>query len=114
MTEPTGKRSFKCQQCGTCCRWPGHVLLTDADIARLVAATGLSEDAFMDQYTDLAANRRQLTLKDIHGKDCIFLKDNGCAHYGARPEQCRSFPHGWRVSAGCPALEAMDKTELKH
>lgn len=113
MTEQTGKRSFKCQQCGTCCRWPGHVLLTDGDIARLAKTTGLSESAFIEQYTDLAANRRQLTLKDIDGRDCIFLEENGCTYYDARPDQCRDFPHNWRVDSGCPALEAMDKTQLK-
>ena len=109
MTHTLEKRSFQCHRCGTCCRWPGHVLLTEQDIPRLATATGLTEDAFIERYTDLAANRRQLTLKDINGLDCIFLKDNGCAHYDARPEQCRSFPHAWRVNSGCPGLDELNE-----
>ena len=106
-------RSFKCQKCGICCRWPGHVLLTESDITRMAVATGLSEEVFIEQYTMLAANRRQLSLKDIDGNACIFLKGDGCEFYDARPEQCRNFPHTWRVSEGCPALEAVDKSQLK-
>lgn len=113
MRQQPDTSSFQCQQCGSCCRWPGHVLLTEQDIARLAEATGLSEAAFIDQYTQLAANRRQLSLLDIGGRDCIFLKQNGCEHYAARPEQCRNFPHTWRVSSGCPGLEQLDKSALK-
>ena len=112
----TGQESdclFKCQQCGTCCRWPGHVLLTDGDIARLAVAIGLSEEAFVEQYTVLASNRRQLSLADHSDGRCIFLQQDGCALYAVRPQQCRAFPHGWRVSEGCPALDELDKNRVK-
>lgn len=102
-------RSFKCQQCGTCCRWTGHVLLTGADITRLSAAAGLSEEAFIAHYTVLAANRRQLSLADGPDGSCVLLKGEHCTFYEARPAQCRDFPYGWRVAEGCPALEALDK-----
>jgi Fe-S-cluster containining protein len=104
------ERSFKCQQCGTCCRWSGHVLLTEEDIARLAIAAGLSEEAFISRYTVLAANRSQLSLADGPDGSCALLKDGLCALYEARPAQCRDFPHGWRVAEGCPALKAPDKT----
>ncbi|QHI68889.1 YkgJ family cysteine cluster protein [Tichowtungia aerotolerans] len=113
MTAETTERSFICQRCGTCCRWPGHVLLTDGDISRMAAATGLSEEDFIEQYTVLASNRRQLSLTEYEDGRCVFLTDEGCAFYDARPEQCRNFPHTWRVAEGCPALEAMDKSTLK-
>jgi len=96
-----------------CCRWTGHVLLTSTDISRMAAATGLSETEFIDRYTHLASNRRQLSLTEYPDGRCIFLTEEGCAYYEARPEQCRNFPHTWRVSEGCPALEAMDKNQLK-
>ncbi len=102
--------SFKCQQCGTCCRWSGHVLLTDADILRLAVAAGLSEIQFVERYTVLATNRRQLSLADQTDGSCVLLEENHCAFYEARPAQCRDFPSSWRVAEGCPALEAMDKT----
>ncbi|MEI8205559.1 MAG: YkgJ family cysteine cluster protein [Kiritimatiellales bacterium] len=106
----SSERSFKCQQCGTCCRWSGHVLLTEADIARLAAAAVLSEETFILRYTVLAANRNQLSLADGPDGSCALLKDGRCILYDARPAQCSDFPHGWRVAEGCPALEAWDKT----
>jgi Fe-S-cluster containining protein len=104
------ERSFKCQQCGSCCRWSGHVLLSGEDIGRLSAAAGLSEEAFIARYTVLAANRRQLSLADAPDGSCVLLEDGRCMLYEARPAQCRDFPHSWRVAEGCPALEALDKT----
>jgi Fe-S-cluster containining protein len=106
------ERSFKCQQCGECCRWPGHVLLTEEDIARMAVAAGLSEEEFIARYTTLAANRRQLSLTDAPdgSGSCVLLKDNRCLLYEARPAQCRDFPYGWRVAEGCPALDALKET----
>jgi hypothetical protein len=104
------KRSFKCRQCGACCRWTGHVLLEPADIARLAVAAELTEEAFIARYTVLAANRRQLSLADAPDGSCILLKNGRCVLYDARPAQCRDFPHGWRVAEGCPALDELNKT----
>jgi len=104
---------FVCQQCGTCCRWDGHVLLTEEDITRLSIATGLSEESFIERHTILASNRRELSLSAHPDGRCVFLEDNGCRHYEDRPAQCRNFPHSWRVVDGCPALEEMDKDNLK-
>ena len=103
MTEEN--RSFKCKKCGTCCRWSGHVLLTDTDVARLSQAAGLPDEAFIEQYTILASNRRQLSLADHPDGSCILLEDGQCLLYEARPAQCRDFPHGWRVAEGCPGLD---------
>lgn len=104
------ERSFKCQQCGTCCSWSGHVLLTDVDITRLAVAAELSEEDFITHYTVLATNRCQLSLADALDGSCVLLKKGRCTFYEARPAQCRDFPHGWRVAEGCPALKALDKT----
>lgn len=96
--------SFACQRCGACCRWPGSVLLEDADVAAAAAALGLSEGEFLEQHATLARNRAQLTLKERPGGACEFLDAaGGCRIYAARPKQCRDFPQGWRV-AGCPGL----------
>jgi len=89
------------------------VLLTDDDIARLAAANGLSEELFIERYTILAANRRQLSLTERPDGSCFFLKENRCTCYEARPEQCRDFPRGWRDTKGCPVLEGPDKVQLK-
>lgn len=97
--------SFICQHCGSCCRWPGSVLLERGDIASLALAMGLSEDEFIATHTMLARNRAQLTLKERPDGSCEFLDETGrCRIYAARPRQCRDFPHGWHVE-GCPGLK---------
>ncbi len=78
---------FTCQQCGTCCRWAGHVLLTEEDITRLSVSTGLSEEDFIEHHTVLAANRRELSLAEYPDGRCIFLEENRCRYYADRPAQ---------------------------
>jgi len=80
------------------------VLLTREDITRLAAATGLSEEALIEHHTILATNRRQLSLAEHTDGRCVFLGENGCELYDARPDQCRHFPQTWRVAEGCPAF----------
>ena len=96
--------SFVCQRCGACCRWPGSVLLEDADVAEAAAALGLAEGEFIERHATLARNRAQLTLKEQPGGACEFLAADGrCRIYAARLKQCRDFPRAWRVD-GCPGL----------
>ncbi len=89
------------------------MLLTEEDITRLSGSTGLSEEKFIERHTVLAANRRELSLAEHPDGRCVFLEENGCRHYADRPAQCRDFPHSWRVVDGCPALEEVDKGNLK-
>ena len=98
--------SFSCLRCGACCRWTGHVLLTHKDVTDLSAVLGMSEDAFVQRYTALAANRSQLTLvEQSDGACCFLVADNSCSVYDARPQQCRNFPHTWHVK-GCPSMDS--------
>ena len=48
---------LECQRCTACCRWPGQVRLTDAEISRLAAFKGLSEHEFIQQFTRLTSDR---------------------------------------------------------
>ena len=98
---------FECRQCGACCRWGGSVLLIDEDIPRFAAFLAVSEEEFVEKYTELAPNRRGLRLVDPPDKTCIFLPGDRCVAYEARPQQCRDFPHKWRVEEGCPGLDAL-------
>jgi len=100
--------AFSCQECGTCCRWSGYVLLTNQDMTQIAKHLDLSEEDFIDQHTRLAANRQQLALLDQPSGACAFLEENRCQIYSARPEQCRTFPYKWRVE-GCPALDLLKK-----
>ncbi len=94
-----------CRRCGACCRWPGDVRLTDADIAALAAFLGMPEADFIDRHTRLARDRRALSLVETPGTTrCEFLEGaSRCRVYPARPAQCRDFLRSWRVP-GCPAL----------
>lgn len=84
------------------------MLLTPEDMTRLSGTTGLSEEEFIERYTVLAVNRRELSLAEHPDGHCVFLDENRCRHYADRPAQCRDFPHSWRVADGCPALEEMN------
>lgn len=97
--------AFACRQCGTCCRWPGNVVLIPEDIADLARFLRMTEDAFVQRYTTLSANRKALSLTEKPDGSCLFLEGDRCQVYLARPRQCREFPHGWRVK-GCPVLDA--------
>lgn len=75
------------------------------DVVAAAAALGLAEGEFIATHAALARNRAQLTLQEKADGACALLDEAGhCRIYAARPQQCRDFPHGWRV-AGCPGLE---------
>lgn len=97
--------TFHCRRCGTCCRWPGSVILEPGDPDRIVAHLGIPVETFLRDCTALARNRAALTIIDAPGTTaCLFLSpDNTCRIYPVRPRQCRTFPFAWRVP-GCPAL----------
>ena len=46
---------YECQRCTVCCRWPGQVRLTDAEITRLADFKELSEFDFIQHFTRLTA-----------------------------------------------------------
>lgn len=87
---------FDCQRCTACCRWPGQVKLTDAEIGRLAAHLGLSEFDFIQRYTRLRPNRRGLSLTERPDGACVFLQGRDCAVQPVKPQQCRDFPNLWR------------------
>lgn len=86
---------YECQRCTACCRWPGQVRLTDAEIARLAAFKNLSEHDFIQQFTRLRQDRRGLVLQEKPDGACIFLDGNDCSVQTAKPQQCRDFPNLW-------------------
>ena len=83
---------FKCTGCGKCCTGsPGYVFLSRSDLDRLADHFQLSSAAFARKYTRIVDG--QWALLDRKGSaDCIFLRDNKCSAYEARPTQCRTYP----------------------
>jgi Fe-S-cluster containining protein len=86
---------YECQRCTACCRWPGQVRLSEAEITRLAAFKELSEFDFIQQYTRLTLDRRGLSLLDQPGGECVFLAGEACSVQAVKPQQCRDFPNLW-------------------
>jgi Fe-S-cluster containining protein len=83
---------FKCTGCGQCCTGaPGYVWVEESEIAEMAAALNMAFDAFTKRYIRKVGDRYSL-IEDSKTYDCVFLKDNKCAVYQARPQQCRTFP----------------------
>lgn len=95
---------FICKQCGSCCRWPGYVFLTNEDVAVIAEQIDLAEREFIDSYTRLSSNRGQLSLVEKENGECVFLDGSVCRIYKARPRQCRDFPGIWHVEGDCPGF----------
>lgn len=101
---------YECQRCTACCRWPGQVRLTEAEIGRLARFKGLSEFDFIQQFTQLQADRRGLALMNKANGECIFLEGHDCSVQPVKPQQCRDFPNLWNFPGFekvCQALPQM-------
>ncbi len=84
--------SFKCTGCGACCTGsPGYVWLEESDIVRMMEFLKLDRDSFLKNYCRSVGNRISL-IEDSKTYDCVFLKNNKCSLYNARPKQCRVYP----------------------
>lgn len=104
----------ECQRCTACCRWPGQVRLTEAEITRLATFKGLSEYDFIQQFTRLTVDRRGLALQDKPNGECIFLDGADCLVQSVKPQQCRDFPNLWNFPGFekvCHAIPRMVSTE---
>lgn len=86
---------LECQRCTACCRWPGQVRLTEAEIAQVAAFKGLSEQDFIQQFTRLRHDRRGLVLQENPDGSCVFLEGHDCSVQAVKPQQCRDFPNLW-------------------
>jgi Fe-S-cluster containining protein len=86
---------YECQRCTACCRWPGQVRLTEAEITRLAAFKGLGEADFIQQFTRLRWDRGGLALQEKPHGGCIFLDGDDCSVQPVKPQQCRDFPNLW-------------------
>lgn len=105
--KPLGKKEqfqFKCTRCGDCCRKiKESVMLESLDAYRLAKFLRQADPSISEMGEMLLkyADPIPLTdtgfpiyvLKTIGDDDaCIFLKENGCTVYAARPRTCRLYP----------------------
>lgn len=119
-----GGLRFACIGCGDCCRGPGTVYVGAHERGRLASALGVDLDTLTSVW--LVPFRDAYRLVDASDGSCVLLGSDGrCTAYGARPQQCRSFPfwlenlrnpERWRAAAArCPGIgqgELHDASEI--
>lgn len=98
---------YQCQRCTNCCRWPGFVHLSNADITAISAFLGMPEWDFIQRYTRLRPNRAGLALNDAGDGACIFLNGRDCAIQPVKPAQCKGFPNHWNFPGWREVCEAV-------
>ncbi|MBM4249587.1 MAG: YkgJ family cysteine cluster protein [Euryarchaeota archaeon] len=83
------RKTVDCRKCRRCCI-ELRVPVTEKDVARLAAAVGMRPGAFRSRY--LVADGDEPRKFLMRERPCPFLRKDGCAHYAARPDECRAFP----------------------
>jgi Fe-S-cluster containining protein len=83
--------NFQCRRCDACCRQPGFVYLASGETERLAGRLGMDVYDFTNRHC-LLLERQHLVLKKQPDETCLFLGEEGCSIYDARPAQCREFP----------------------
>ncbi len=121
---------FSCKPgCRYCCGVePGYVFVTIDDLQKLASHLCLSRKEFLLRYCRKvpmgSISYVSLLEKDNH--DCVFLNEQGCGVYEARPVQCATYPfwntvlsdtRSWEAeSSWCPGIgtgELHDKEEIE-
>ena len=86
---------FECNGCGKCCCGePGFIWVNTEEIKEISLFLNIETEEFISKYTFTYNNKRSLREVKISESnyDCIFLKNNQCEIYEARPTQCRTYP----------------------
>lgn len=91
--------SFKCNNCGKCCRLRGDIVLYPMDIIRISNFLNISCKEFLKEYTitlEYSVILSQIVIKSKNDKfsTCIFLDEENmkCKIYEVRPIACSNFP----------------------
>ncbi len=100
---------LECQRCGACCRWPGQVRLSEAEITRMAAFKGQSETDFIQQFTRLRWDRGGLALQEQPDGACVLLTGEGCAVQPVKPQQCKDFPNLWQFPGSEKTCQAISR-----
>lgn len=84
--------NFKCTGCGKCCTGsPGYVWINEKEMQEMADFLHIPLKEFMKKYVRRVGLRYSL-VESRKNFDCVFLKDKKCQVYGARPQQCRTYP----------------------
>jgi len=90
--QPEKGLKFSCQAgCGACCKVPGRVDVTEADIKNMANHFGMKEKKFISIF--LKKSKDGAVLEERDDNSCIMLgKTGACNVYPVRPIQCRTYP----------------------
>ncbi|MFV0341162.1 MAG: YkgJ family cysteine cluster protein [Parachlamydiaceae bacterium] len=95
---------FECTGCGKCCTGSkGEVQIQKEELDAMAELLQLAPKDFKRLYVKNRSNRLSLVeLKQSDGQyACVFLKENRCTVYMARPTQCRTYPF-WPENLNTP------------
>jgi len=79
-----------CTTCANCCR-VSEVEITDRDVDKLAKFIGMTREEFIRDSTQQSESGELILKRTESG--CVFLEDNLCSVYEARPQNCANFPH---------------------
>ncbi len=82
--------AIDCTACANCCR-VATTQVTERDSEKLARFLRIKVADFIRDYTDESEEEGRI-LKRTEG-GCIFLQENLCSVYEARPSTCEFFPH---------------------
>ena len=92
--------AIDCRQCAECCRVT-EVRIVERDIEHLARYLGISKKQFLAEYTATGEDGELILKRTSAG--CVFLENNECTVYEARPGNCERFPH---ILRGAGSLES--------
>ena len=91
---------FQCTKCGICCgdtkQKTRHILLLKTETEQIATATSQPTSQFTTKIKNKALYSYEMK-KTKDGK-CIFLKNNRCTIYAARPLICRFYPFELKIT----------------
>lgn len=85
------EKQVDCQACANCCKH-SVVSVTKVELQVIADHLGTTLESVTELYTNRDPDAPALRLLK-NSDSCVFLSDNLCMIYEARPEACRSFPH---------------------
>ncbi|MBO5668131.1 MAG: YkgJ family cysteine cluster protein [Lentisphaeria bacterium] len=93
-------KKFVCSRCGACCRWPGAVKLTDAEVDVIAGFLNIPLADFLENHTVITPDRKHLSLCEKENGECEYLAVDSdglslCLIEKVKPQQCRNFPGKW-------------------
>jgi len=113
---------FECNCCGLCCgdtdHKRRHILMLESEAEEISAQTGRPIEDFATESN--GTQPYSYEMKKIEG-DCVFLKNNKCTIYEARPLICRFYPfelkfdkdknsHAFTFTEECPTINRGGRT----